>query len=152
MSNETGDLGESIFNLVISRDKIFRPRHLGEKWPTSDFYVELIGLKKHYFFIVQVKSTSRGYDAQGNLRIQASKKKLHKLNSYYCPTYLAGVDTDTEDVFMTAINKNKRKSISKMPVKFKLDQNSRKELFDEIIEFWENSKLDTYKRQFKHKL
>ncbi|HEY0667629.1 MAG TPA: DUF4365 domain-containing protein [Sphingobacteriaceae bacterium] len=152
MNNEIGDLGEAIFNVEISRDYIFRPRHLGEKWPSSDFYVELVGLKEHFFFIVQVKSTSQGLDKDGNLKIKAAKEKLRKLNSYYCPTYLAGVDVNTDSVYLIAINKNKRKNISKLPTKFKLDLQNRKLLFDEVKAFWMSSGLGRYKNIFRHRI
>ena len=148
--NEIGELGEGIFNVAISRDLIFRPRHLGEKWPSSDFYVELVGLKEHFFFIVQVKSTTQGFDKKGNLKVKASKKKLQELNAYYCPTYLAGVDIDTEEVFLIAINKHKRKDISKLPTKFKLDNANRKLLYDDVKEFWVNTDIKAYKNAFKH--
>lgn len=150
MNNEIGDLGEAIFNVEISRDYIFRPRHLGEKWPSSDFYVELVGLKEHFFFIVQVKSTSQGLDKRGNLKVKANKKKLKELNSYYCPTYLAGVDVRTDSVYLIPVNKNKRKDLNKLPTKFKLDTSNRKLLFDDVKTFWENTDLDTYKNTFKH--
>jgi|GEM_PF-6368024 len=32
MQNDIGSLGENIFNVAITRDFIFRPMHLGEKW------------------------------------------------------------------------------------------------------------------------
>ena len=150
MRNEIGELGEGIFNVAISRDYIFRPRHLGEKWPSSDFYVELVGLKEHFFFIVQVKSTTLGLDKSGNLNVKAPKMKLHELNSYFCPTYLAGIDIKTESVYLIPINKNKRKGISKMSTNFILNSLNRKLLFDDVKSFWENSGLKKYKNQFKH--
>lgn len=150
--NEIGELGEGIFNVAISRDYIFRPRHLGEKWPSSDFYVELVGLKEHFFFIVQVKSTTQGLDKSGNLKVKANRKKIHELNAYYCPTYLAGVDIKTEEVYLIAINKNKRKDISKLPTKFKLDVKNRKLLYEEVKSFWENTNIKKYKNTFRHRI
>jgi len=152
MKNEIGDLGEAIFNVEISRDYIFRPRHLGEKWPSSDFYVELNGLKEHFFFIVQVKSTSQGLDPSGFLKIKTPKKKLHELNSYYCPTFLAGVDVNTSQVYLISINKNKRKQISKLPTKFALNSANRVLLFNEVKKFWESSNMKAYKNTFKHSI
>ena len=149
-NNEIGDLGEAIFNVEISRDYIFRPRHLGEKWPSSDFYVELIGPKEHFFFIVQVKSTTQGVDASGNLKVKAPKKKVADLNAYYCPTYLAGVNVNTNEVYLAAINKDLDKDFSKMPTVFKLDTNNRKTLFNEVKSFWENTDLRNYKDNFNH--
>lgn len=150
--NEIGELGEGIFNVAISRDLIFRPRHLGEKWPSSDFYVELVGLKEHFFFIVQVKSTTLGLDKKGNLKVKANKKKIHDLNAYYCPTYLAGVDINTEEVYLIAINKNKRKDITNLPTKFKLDKANRKLLYDDVKRFWEHTNIKVYKNAFKHRI
>lgn len=151
-NNEIGDLGEAIFNVEISRDYIFRPRYLGEKWPSSDFYVELIGPKEHFFFIVQVKSTTQGNDASGNLKIQAPKKKIDDLNLYYCPTYLAGVNVNTSEVYLTSINKDVQKDISKLSTIFKLDTNNRKVLFNDVKSFWENTDLRNYKDNFKHRI
>ncbi len=152
MQNDIGDLGEGIFNVVISRDYLFKPRHLGEKWPASDFYVELLGTKKIMFFIVQVKSTDQGYLVNKNLNVQLPKNKLHSLNSYYCPTYLAGVDNNGNRVFMTAINKNKHKGISSLPTTFELTPANRKILYDEVVRFWSNSNIEVYKRAFRHKV
>lgn len=151
-NNEIGDLGEAIFNVEISRDYIFRPRHLGEKWPSSDFYVELIGPKEHFFFIVQVKSTTQGNDAGGNLKIQAPKKKIADLNAYYCPTYLAGVNVNTSEVYLTSINEDVQKDINKLPTTFKLDTNNRKVLFNEVKSFWENTDIRNYKNNFNHSI
>lgn len=74
MSNEIGELGETLFNLAISLDYLFRPRHLGEKWPASDFYVELIDSAEIFFLIVKVKDTHSGLNSKGNLKIKVSKK------------------------------------------------------------------------------
>lgn len=152
MQNDIGNLGESIFNVAITRDYIFRPMHLGEKWPISDYYIELIGTKEVYFFIVQVKSTELGLNSQGNLKVKLPKKKLHQLNSYYCPTYFAGVDSMTEEVYLTAIHRNSRKGFSSLPTQFKLDTVNRKKLYDEVVEFWTNTNLRKYKRDFKYKI
>lgn len=152
MQNDVGDLGESLFKVAITRGYIFRPMHLGEKWPISDFYIELIGTNKTMFFIVQIKSTDQGFQKNGNLKINLPKIKLHQLNSYYCPTYLAGVDNNSGRVFLTAINTNKRKGISSLPPTFELNDVNRKILYDEIERFWSNSNIETYKRTFRHKV
>lgn len=152
MKNEIGDLGESLFKVAITREYKFRPLYLGEKWPISDFYIELIGTNKTMFFIVQIKATDKGFWANGNLKVNLPKKKLHELNSYYCPTYLAGVDNTSGRVFMTAINKNSRKGISSLPATFELTTANRKILYDEIERFWSNSNIESYKRAFKHKV
>lgn len=152
MSNEIGDLGEHIFNVEISRDYTFRPRHLGEKWPASDFYVELIGPTEVFFFIVQVKATHKGLNRNGNLKVKVPKEKLHKLNEYYCPTYVAGVDNDTDEVYLVSVNTKRRKGISSLPTNFNLNKINRAKLYDEVKKFWLDSNIKTHKRNFKHKL
>ena len=48
LSNLIGDRGENIFELAITdysafSKPLFKPGFLGEKWPTIDYYVELLG-------------------------------------------------------------------------------------------------------------
>lgn len=150
LNNEIGELGEKIFNLVISRDYKFRASHLGEKWPISDFYIELIGLKELYFFIVQVKSTDRGLNSKRKLKIEIPKDKLHKLNEYNCPTYIAGVDVNTEKAYLMSINSKRRKSISSFSTKFELTSTNRERLFKDVISFWQKTNLKKCKSKFKH--
>jgi len=152
MRNEIGTLGENIFNLAISRNYKFRSMHLGEKWPISDFYVELIGTKRTMFFVVQIKSTDQGLNSNGNLKINLPKIKLHSLNSYYCPTYLAGVNNLTEKVYLKSINRKSHKGISSLPLIFELNKVNLDLLYDEVIEFWSNSNIEKYKSSFKHKM
>jgi hypothetical protein len=150
--NDIGEKGELIFNLNISRDYNFRARHLGEKWPTSDFYIELIGPKEHFYFIVQVKATDKGVNSVNKLKVNIPKDKLHKLNEYYCPTYIAGVDVKTEKVYLFPINTKKHKSISGIPISFELDTAKRKKLFEDVKSFWTGTNVKIYKSKFKHKL
>jgi hypothetical protein len=150
--NDIGEKGEIIFNLNISRDYTFRARQLGEKWPTSDFYIELNGPKEHFYFIVQVKSTDKGINGANKLKIDISKEKLHKLNEYYCPTYIAGVDVNTEKVYLFPISTKRHKGISGIPINLELDSKKRKKLFDDVKKFWTGTNVKSYKSKFKHKL
>jgi hypothetical protein len=151
MSNEQqGAFGESLFEVAITRGYLFRPQHLGGNWPTSDFYVELNGLNEKLFFIVQVKSSIRGYDKNGNLRIQVPKSKLNQLRNYFAPTYLAGVDIPGEKVYLTAINFVATKDVNKISTTFEVNEQTLKTLYQEVQHFWLHSGLKTYKEQYKH--
>jgi len=150
MKNEIGDLGEAIFRVEISRDFTFRATHLGEKWPSSDFFVELSGLKERFFFIVQVKSTSLGFDKKGDLKISVAKRKIRELKAYYCPTYLAGVEVKSNSVYLLAINGNEQAGVRTLPTRFILNKQNRIRLYQEVKSFWEQSGLMTYKNNFKH--
>lgn len=149
-NNDQGDLGEAIFNLALSRDALFRPKHLGEKWPVSDFYVELKGIEEKLFFVVQVKSSRRGLDTNSKLKLTAPKANLNKLRKYYAPTYLAGIDVKTEKVYLKPINKNVSSNISSLTTTFELNKTNRKKLYADVKRFWKKSGLLTYKSKFKH--
>jgi hypothetical protein len=62
-----------MFKLLITEfpsgrtEPYFRPRFLGDKSPTFDFLVELVGAEKSFFF-VQVKTTQLGYRGAKNAR------------------------------------------------------------------------------------
>ena len=148
MNNEQGVLGETIFNIAVSRGYLFRPRALGEKWPVSDFYVELVDFSQHYHFFVQVKSTTRGLDREGNLTITADKEKVNRLSQYHAPTYIAGVDILTEEVFLMTINAPLENNLTKMPTTFKLADSNLEVLFDEVKDFWNRSGIRKYKTTF----
>ena len=151
-SNEQGVLGETIFNIAISRGYLFRPKGLGGKWPVSDFYVELISLGQHYHFFVQVKSTVQGLDTEGNLKVVVDKEKVEQLRQYHAPTYIAGVDIRTEKVYMISVNHSLDKSIQKIPTRFEVVEDNLKILFNEVTHFWNNSGIEAYKSNFNHQL
>ena len=125
---------------------------LGAKWPSSDFYVELRDGTDTMFFIVQVKSTSQPIDRHGFLPAQASLKKLRELNKYCCPTYVAAVDVNTEEVYMVAVNGTISSPISKFSTTFKLDSANRKKLYKDVETFWKGSGMKAYKNSFTHSI
>lgn len=149
-TNEIGDLGESIFKVAITKDYIFSPVMLGEKWPASDFYVELRGQGEKMHFIVQVKSTEQPIDANNFLPITATLLKLQELNKYHCPTYLAAVNVKTDIVYMVAVNGNISQAIGKMPTTFELNTANRQKLYKDVELFWNGSGMKTYKHNFNH--
>lgn len=152
MVNEQGALGEVIFDVAISRGYLFRSRALGGKWPVSDFYVESINLGQHYHFFVQVKSTLQGSDKQGNLKVYVDREKGTKLSQYHAPTYVAGVDIRTEQVFLFPLNKPLSSSMKSIPTTFELTEENLYILSEEVKIFWENSGVSTYKDKFNYNL
>ena len=64
MANVIGNRGELIFELAITyyaqfQKPLFRPGFLGEKWPTVDYYIELLDVPDAQpFFFVQVKTST----------------------------------------------------------------------------------------------
>ena len=61
--DDIGERGQWLFCLLMTQicpgrnEPYFRPRFLGDKYPTFDYLVELVA-SEAYFFFVQVKSTS----------------------------------------------------------------------------------------------
>lgn len=149
-ANDDGDLGEIMFKLEISRDALFRPSHLGEKWPASDFYVELKGIAETLFFVVQVKTTSLGMNNRGRLRISVPLKKLNRLRNYHAPTYVAGVDVTNGRVYMTPIHLIAQRGISSLSTAFELNAANRRILYDDVIAFWAGAGIINYKNNFNH--
>ena len=106
-SNAIGDRGESIFTTRITQENLFRVYFLGEKAPIVDFLLEILDEKNPYYFMVQVKSTEKGYNKKGRLKASVPIKKLNKLIDKALPTYIAGVDLNSEIVYVCpAFDKN----------------------------------------------
>jgi hypothetical protein len=74
---DIGERGQWLFSLLITDlcgrdDPFFRPRFLGDKYPTFDYIIEVVD-RPWYFFFVQVKGTTMGYTAEENrLRVQVT--------------------------------------------------------------------------------
>lgn len=155
-----GELAESLFNVAVSRGYIFRPAHLGDKWPTSDFYVELKNSKENFFFIVQVKSSSKTVGVRSKkLPIKVSSEKTNSLSEYYAPTYIAGVDMVTEDVYLIPVNNIQALGINSIETKFEINNSFKTHgtailqlLYDDVRSFWINSNLMQYKNSFQHSI
>lgn len=155
-NNEQGQRAEEIFGIRITQDYLFRARDLGAKWPVSDFYVEINDDNAPFYFIVQVKSSSRGYYKNKNLKISISKKKINQLSNYYAPTYLAGIDIEKEIVYLTPAYKINQTGISKISSNFiltaadkTLSLKNLKSLKNEIQTFWKQTNTKSKKRFFK---
>jgi hypothetical protein len=79
------------------RRPLFKPSHLGAKYPIVDFIVDVLAPDSTSlgFFFVQVKSTSRGNNPQDRLPIQVEAEKFNFLARLPAPTYLIFRGTTT---------------------------------------------------------
>jgi hypothetical protein len=148
--NTIGEIGEKIFNLKITKSYKFLPVQLGEKYPNVDFFVELIGHSHPYYFLVQVKATKLGLNKNKKLKISIPKSKINSLAIYSCPTYLIGVDTNTDFAYIYPVNKIPRKGLSSFPTNKLLDMKTLDNLYNDVIIFWDNIKIQ--KSKHKHRL
>lgn len=147
MSNDIGKRGERIFTVLIGRyfdpnGYLFDPIFLGDKYPTVDFYIDLLNytVKKGFFF-VSVKTTTQGYSSDNSkLKIQVSKEELKELVKYPIPVYLFGIDAVEEKGYFTCVNHiDTNTNLNGLPVEFELNKNAMNLLYEEVKQFWDNN-------------
>ena len=143
--DDIGSRGEAIFYVRITdfcgRSRpFFRPRFLGEKAQTLDYFVELVGAgERTPFFFVQVKTTRRGYTKRGRLprlKVGLSRRDVRRLALYPAPTYLVGIDERQAIGYILAILGGMTAPIPSLPVNFVLDAGNLRLLWDEVRQFW----------------
>ena len=104
-TNVIGDRGEMIVSTRLMEYNLFQVFLLGGKVPAFDLLVEIIPQnvnEKPYQFLVQVKTTSRVncFTQQQRLKTPIPQGKLDALIGRPLPSYAAGVDLNTEDVYL----------------------------------------------------
>lgn len=140
-NDDVGDRGQLQFSLLLTdlcgRDvPYFRPRFLGDKYPTFDFIVELVD-HPGYFFFAQVKATTQGYTRQEKrLLVKLDPIDMDRMVACPAPTYLIGIDVNHIGVgYILSINEP-RAPITSLTTKFKIDCSVLKFLRDEVMEYW----------------
>ncbi len=153
-ANIIGDLGENTFALRLSKGGIFKVYFLGEKAPIVDFMLEIVDDKNPYQCFVQVKSTGQErYREDGWMITPVPKEKLKALIARPLPTYVAGVDIESEVVYMAPAY-DEDVQYPAIPPKLKFDKNKKsslkclKRLRDDIINYWEKSGVLDYKKTY----
>ena len=147
MSNEIGKRGERIFAFIVGKSfaphgYLFDTVFLGDKYPTVDFYVDLLNytVKKGFFF-ASVKTTTQGYTTEKNhLKIFVSKEELQELVKYQVPTYVFGIDAVEEKGYFTRVNHiNIDQNLSSLSLAYPMESPYLWELWEEVKLFWDNN-------------
>lgn len=121
------------------------PRHLGEKNPTIDFYVELSGESPgRAYFLAQVKSTRRGYTAGGRLKLPVGRDNLRALAAYPAPTYLVGVDEAAERAYLLSASGASGGGWNSMCTDHELTPRVLARLWDEVNAFWTSADREAF--------
>lgn len=150
---DIGERGEWLFRILMTElcgrvDPFFRPRFLGEKYPTFDFIIEVVD-EPSYFFFVQVKSTTLGYtQKEKRLRVKVSQEDVDRMVAVPAPTYVVGVDTDQGVGYLVSVNEPRRQ-VASLTTRFKIDCNLLKSLRDEVVEFWSSRSMVLKASRFK---
>ncbi len=159
-NDDIGNRGEAIFELRITDphgpggDPLFRPYHLGEKFPTLDYLVELVGLPagKVGDFFAQVKLTRKGFTKRPPVRlpVRVSQGDIERMLTYPGPTYVIGIDERPghERAYIASVNRPGMKGIQGLPPTFPLDAANMNALWKEVEVYWSNINMLMHKSLF----
>jgi hypothetical protein len=118
----------------------FDPHPLGEKCPTFDYLVELLGAGTSTpYFLAQVKATQQGL-TQGarDLKVKVKAKDVRMMVRCPIPTYLIGIDEPMAKAYIVSIHGRLSKAISSMPTAYPLDCHNLKRLWEEVRAYWQS--------------
>ena len=96
---------------------LFRANGWGGKYPVVDFIVDCLDSEEKAcgFFYVQTKSTASCRSSSSrSLRIDCRLSKYNALVGLPVPTYIAGVDVWTEEVYLVAAHTSRKRRLSSM--------------------------------------
>lgn len=120
----------------------FRVVLLGDKHPTFDLLVELLG-KEPYCFLVQVKSTRQGY-RQGKkgrrLRVNVDWEDVQRMVASPIPAYVVGIDELQEIGYILSMNEARPSGLGGLPAKHLVDCGNLQFLWQEVHDFWASRK------------
>lgn len=151
--DDIGERGQWMFSLLMTElcgrnEPYFRPRFLGEKYPTFDFIVELVDRPEYYFF-VQVKTTTTGYTLdQVRLKVQVSQADIDKMVACPAPAYVVGIDMNSWNGYLLSVNEP-RDHIASLTTSFRIDCQLLGKLADEVAQFWASRDMVLVGSQFK---
>ena len=109
-TDQIGEVGELLAALALSRPvlgrygrALFRPTHLGGKYPVADFLVDALSPSGDSVgvFFVQVKSTTKPGSSR-RLPAKATAVALDRLGRLPIPAYVVGVDLVAAEAYIAA--------------------------------------------------
>src|SRR4051812_44386632 len=105
-----GKRGEALFVKTLTDPwenglPYFDPYFLGEKCPTFDFLVRLVGVSEPMFFLAQVKTTlQRNTKQQPRLKVTLDADDVKVMTSSAIPVYLFAIDGRSEVAYIWGIH------------------------------------------------
>lgn len=160
-ADQIGDIGELLAALALSRPvmgryrrPLFRPTHLGGKYPAADFLVDALDARGRCVgsFFVQVKSTRKGGGPrQRRLPVTADGDALDRLARLPAPAYLIGVDLNTEESYLAPVFARRRSPVYTISMRHPLSvERTRVRLFREVVDYWSARKRRGRNTGFRH--
>jgi hypothetical protein len=142
-ADDIGDRGQWLGCLLLTQicpgrnEPYFRPTSLGDKHPTFDYLVELVGSEGYFF--VQVKATRQGYRQGGRtrrLRVNVDREDVHRMVASPIPAYVVGIDEPQEVGYLLSMNEPRQAGLGGLPARHLLDCGNLKRLWEEVRHFW----------------
>src|ERR1700689_1767557 len=93
---------ERLLDFCGNPSPYFDPHPLGEKCPTFDYLVELIGAGRSTpYFLAQVKATKQGHTkGTMDLKVRLKARDVQMMVRCPIPTYLIGIDEPAEKAYI----------------------------------------------------
>ncbi|HRE09304.1 MAG TPA: DUF4365 domain-containing protein [Ignavibacteria bacterium] len=153
-----GNLGEDFFKMAVGRKTtrgfLFRPMFTGDKWPTIDFYVEVIEKRTSFYAFFQVKTTTKRFSIKNqNILVNVSKDRINKLSQHLAPTFLICVHLNPRNpknskAYIKTIRGRFKNAISSISTSNELNNQNLIILKNEIKQFWKQSNIKQYKNNY----
>jgi hypothetical protein len=151
--DDIGERGQNMFYVLLTDfcgryEPFFRPRFLGDKYPTFDYIVELVDHPQYYFF-VQVKATNQGFTIkEKRLKVKVSQADIGRMVRCPAPTYVVGVDEIGWTGYLLSVNEP-RDHVSSLITDFRINCTSLAALADEVYDYWSSRSMVLVGSRFK---
>jgi hypothetical protein len=116
---------------------------LGDKHPTFDYLVELVG--SDAYLLVQVKATRQGYrQGKGSkrLRVNVDLVDVQRMVASPIPTYVVGIDEPRERGYLLSMNEPRQTGLGGLPARHRLDCMNLQRLWQEVRNFWASRNME----------
>ncbi len=161
-TNIIGNNGERYAAIRLTQGQLFDVIELGGKTPAFDMLCRINDEQKPYQFLVQVKATETDiFTTTQPIRIKTPvpKKKYVPLQKRPLPTYVAGVNNDTGDVYIAPAFDVTNEYGGSIPTTYLLSMSDKvgslvnlNLLKQDVIDYWDGLDIQVYKPAFNSSL
>lgn len=161
-TNLTGDNGERYAAIRLTQGQLFEVIELGGKIPAFDLLCRINDVQKPYQFLVQVKATEKGNFTKTSpirLKTPVPNKNYESLQRRPLPTFVAGVDNTTGDVYIAPAFTVENNYGGSIPMIYRLSSSDQigslanlSLLKQDVIKYWDDLKIQVYKSAFNSAL
>jgi len=151
--DDIGERGQAMFVVVMTElcgrnEPYFRPRFLGDKFPTFDYLLELVD-HPGYFFFVQVKTTTKGFTINPpKLKIQVSQTDIDSMVGWQAPSYVVGIDEPNQTGYLLSVNEP-RDHVPSLISTYRINSSVLAQLASEVQQYWAGRNMLLIGSKFK---